>query len=345
MVEEAVRLYVQGLPSYRVLAVLLEPRLGRSVGRITLNRWVDELGGRAKTPLQVSAELRPPGWGGFLGIDGKAIWVRGEENCLLVGVDHPAHDIVNALVCPVENGETFERLVTEVVRDAGYPLRGITSDLGVGFAEAHRDRFAKVPFQACRVHLDRRLDQDVPKAKRSPRAALAAELKERIRETLYAAAEDEALRCYYALSAEWGRFSGLARNDPLASLQRSFGLYMAHHRHPGLPPDNNVTENVNKQLGKKLRLMEGFQTLESAERFSRLLVGCYRFKRFTDSCRVPHNGKAPLELAGVETEATSRPEHGWISARAASPSNQWNACPTTTASAEPSASGRASAVA
>jgi hypothetical protein len=38
VVEEAVRLYVQGLPSYRILAVLLEPRLGRPVGRITLNR-------------------------------------------------------------------------------------------------------------------------------------------------------------------------------------------------------------------------------------------------------------------------------------------------------------------
>ena len=31
VVEEAVRLYIQGLSSYRVLAVMLEQRLGRSV--------------------------------------------------------------------------------------------------------------------------------------------------------------------------------------------------------------------------------------------------------------------------------------------------------------------------
>lgn len=55
-----------------------------------------------------------------------------------------------------------------------------------------------------------------------------------------------------------------------------------------------------KQLGKKLRLMEGFESLASAERFCRLLIGCYRFKRFTDSCRSACNGKAPLELAGVD---------------------------------------------
>lgn len=270
------------------------------MSRFTLNGWVDELGGRAKTPLEVSTELRPSSWGGFLGVDGKAIWVRGEEHCLLVGVDHPTHDAVHGLVLPTESGEGFERLVREAVTEAGYPLRGIASDLGVGFADAWRDHFGGVGFQACRVHLDRRLDQDTPKAKGSPKAALAAELKSRIREILYAETEEEALRLYYALAAEWARFSGIGRNDPLASLQRNWGLYTAHYRRPGLPADNNVTENVNKQLGKKLRLMEGFGSLESAERFSRLLIGCYRFKRFTDSRRKSGDGKAPLEIAGAD---------------------------------------------
>jgi hypothetical protein len=64
--------------------------------------------------------------------------------------------------------------------------------------------------------------------------------------------------------------------------------------------DNNIAENVIKQLGKKLRLMEGFSSLASAERFTRLLVGCYRFKRFTDSRRNGGNGHSPLELAGAQ---------------------------------------------
>ncbi len=40
--------------------------------------------------------------------------------------------------------------------------------------------------------------------------------------------------------------------------------------------------------------------MASAETFSRLLVGCYRFKRITDSCQRNGNGRSPLELAGVE---------------------------------------------
>lgn len=149
---------------------------------------MDELGGRAKTPLEVSAELRPR-WGGFLGVDGKALWVAGEEYVLMIGVDHPTQDLVHALVVPAETGEVFARLVTDAVARAGYPLRGIVTDLGPGFANAHRDHFSRVPFQGCRIHFDRRLDQDIPKAKRSPDAPLRAELKDRIRSVLYAPTE------------------------------------------------------------------------------------------------------------------------------------------------------------
>ena len=63
-----------------------------------MNRWVHRIGASAKTPLEVSAELAPPGWGGVLGIDGKAVWVAGEERCLLVGVDQKSQDVVHALM-------------------------------------------------------------------------------------------------------------------------------------------------------------------------------------------------------------------------------------------------------
>ena len=91
-------------------------------------------------------------------------------------------------------------------------------------------------------------------------------------------------------------------------MERSLGLYLTHHRVEGMPPDANVTENVIKQLAKKLRLMEGFASLESAERFSRLLIGCCRFKRFTDSTRRREgNGKSPLQLAGAAPDELDWP--------------------------------------
>jgi hypothetical protein len=300
VVQEAVRIYVEGLTPYRSLARLLEARLGKPVSARSLNRWVDDIGARAKTPLQVSIELRPR-WGGFLGVDGKVIFIAGVKHWLLVGIDHPSHDLVHHLIASVENGDSYAQLVTEARLDAGYPLLGVVADLGNGFVEAHRDHFGSVPFQACRVHFDRRLNSEIPRLPRSSGAALAGELRDRIRSVLYAPTYAAACDLIYDLHIDRKRYTPVHRHrDPLRSLLRTSGLYMSHHLTPGLPADNNTTENVIKQLNKKLRLMEGFATRESADHFLRLLIGAYRFKRFTDSCRPGANGQAPLAAAGID---------------------------------------------
>jgi transposase-like protein len=181
---EATRLYVEGLSSYRVLSRILTSRYGRSVSAMTLNRWVTQVAAAARTPLEVSAELTAGSssrWGGWLGIDGKAIWVRGEKHAAMVAVDHPSQDVVHALVVPTETGERLARLVTETVAGAGYPLKGLVTDLAPGFRQRIRDYFGDLPHQACRVHADRRLDQYIRKAKADPEAAaLHAHLKARI---------------------------------------------------------------------------------------------------------------------------------------------------------------------
>jgi hypothetical protein len=203
-----VRLYVQGLPSYRTLAALLEPRAGRPVSRVTLNRWVHRIGASAKTPLEVSADLAPPGWGGVLGIDGKAVGVAGEERCLLVGVDQKSQDVVHALMAQGEDGESFERLVREAVTEGGYPLKGVVIDGSPAFLATHAEYFPLLPLQVCRVHASRRLDHNIPKAKRSPGATLRAELKDRVRGVLFAPDDDEAHRRLASvlayLQGSWG---------------------------------------------------------------------------------------------------------------------------------------------
>jgi transposase-like protein len=304
VVVEAVRVCVQGLSSYRTAAVLLSERLGRSISPFTLNGWVDETGSRAMTPVQVSARLAPPDWSGVLGVDGKAIWVAGEERCLLIAVDQGTQDVVHALVVRSEDEASFERIVRETVTVAGYPLKALVIDAAQPFVGSHLKYFARLPMQLCRIHASRRLDWEVRRARRQPDAPLRAELKARLRDVLFASNEPLARERYAALSVDYARYSGLGykRVDPIRAVGRRLDHYLMHHRVPGLPADSNITENVIKQLAKKLRLMEGFSSTASAERFTRLLIGCYRFKRFTSSCRPPHNGRAPLELAGIDLD-------------------------------------------
>ena len=278
---------------------MLEHRLGQSVSRVALNGWVQELGAEAKTPLEVSAELTPR-WGSFLGVDDKAIYIRGAKHCLLIGVDHPTQDLVHALVVESETADCFARLITEARLDASYPLKRSGRRSRARLRPGTPRPFGAVPFQACRVHFDRRLDSNIPKAKWSKKAPLYVELKDRIRAVLFADTYEQARSLVGELVAERKRFKHTGNVDVIHALRRHFDLYMAHHRTPGLPADNNVTENVIKQLNKKLRLMEGFESMESAERYVSLLVGCYRLKRFTDSCRIAENGSSPLELAGAD---------------------------------------------
>jgi hypothetical protein len=302
VVVEAVRVCVQGLSSYRTAAVLLSERLGRSISPFTLNGWVDAAGARAMTPVEVSARLAPPEWGGVLGVDGKAIWVSGEEHCLLIAVDQQTQDVVHALVVRGEDEAGFEQIVRETVTVAGYPLKALVIDAAQPFVGGYLNYFARLPMQLCRIHASRRLDADVRVARRQPDAPLRAELKARLRDVLFAPDAQLARERFAALAADHGRYSGLGhrRVDPVRSIGRRLDHYLMHHHVPGLPADSNITENVVKQLAKKLRLMEGFTTPESAERFTRLLIGCYRFKPFTSSCRAPVNGRAPLELDGID---------------------------------------------
>lgn len=170
-------------------------------------------------------------------------------------MDIKTQDIVHALLLKGETEEGFEQLIREAIL-AGYPLRGLSSDLAPGLVHAHENYFAKVPLQACRIHFGRRLDQVIPKAKGTELAPLYAEVKARIRAVLYAGSEKKARELMDQLLAERARYGQMAYSV-IASLARNFDLYMTHHHHEGFPADNNTTENVIKQLGKKLRLMGG----------------------------------------------------------------------------------------
>jgi len=155
-------------------------------------------------------------------VDGKAVWIAGEDRCLLVGVDQATHDVVHALMADGEDGESFEQLAREAVTKAGYPLQGLVIDGSPPFLAVHRDYFARVPLQICLVQASRRLDHNIAKARRTPDAALRAELKERVRGVLFASSETEARERLDALRHDGARYAGLGRRDTLASLQRLF---------------------------------------------------------------------------------------------------------------------------
>jgi len=284
-------------------------QLGERIGSISarrINGWVQDLGALAATPLEMSTRLTPS-WGGVLGVDGKAIWAAGREGALMVAVDQRTRDVVHALVTSRETTQGFHQAIHEAVAVAGYPLKGLVTDAFQGVTGMWRNYFAAVPLQLCRVHYDRGLDFYLPSGrmnpdKQSPRVALRIELKARLRDVIHARTERDAWQLFAEVRRDQHRYLAAlsGRRNPIRSLEQHWDHFMAHHRTPDLPADNNITENVIKQFARKLRLIEGFGDLSSADCFLRLLVARYRFRRFTDA-KPATNHRSPLELAGVPT--------------------------------------------
>ncbi|PIZ14890.1 hypothetical protein COY51_07025, partial [Candidatus Desantisbacteria bacterium CG_4_10_14_0_8_um_filter_39_17] len=84
-------------------------------------------------------------------------------------------------------------------------------------------------------------------------------------------------------------------------LRLRFPHLIKHFQDSNLRPDNNIIENVIKQLNQKFKKVAGFEKFHTAFNSISLLIMHYRFHKFTCS-RIPgNNGKSPLELAGVDT--------------------------------------------
>jgi len=94
------------------------------------------------------------------------------------------------------------------------------------------------------------------------------------------------------------------RRAVVAFLKRHWEHLMVHHRVAGLPRTTNFVENVNKQLERRFKTIEAFQSSRTAIHYTNLLVAYLRQKPYTD-CRKSRrscNGKSRLEMAGVKTD-------------------------------------------
>lgn len=87
----------------------------------------------------------------------------------------------------------------------------------------------------------------------------------------------------------------------MSFMDRYWDKLMTYHRHPGMPRTNNFAENFNKQVERRMKTIEAFQSPMGAEQYMNLLIAYLRQKPYTD-CRGRRkclNGKSRLEAAGV----------------------------------------------
>jgi len=131
-----------------------------TVSPSSLDRMVQAVGQRCRTPEEMSKELGLDMWRGYLIADDKHIAVRGTTVPWYLGVDKSG-DILHAVVMPERTVGAMVKFF-ETIRDGlHYRLKGLTTDQEVLFSLAYGRTFAGKPHQYCLKHalesLDRRL--------------------------------------------------------------------------------------------------------------------------------------------------------------------------------------------
>jgi hypothetical protein len=329
-------MHVEERMSYRVMAKRIDERFGKRVSPGVLCGMVNEVASHAKGSLAVREEYQPQ-WSGYLLVDDKYLSVRGKSLMSLVAADSRGDAVHSEVLEESEQGR-FTDFLRFIVERLGYPLKGLTTDFDERFGKALETlHLGHVLHQRCIWHgmetvkhlmnhlalrrkyweLKSRLarkqqeaESRKPYSDNSSLERLAdelavvareyqrqSELIERLKEILYDADAQESWQEFHALRRSYGKIYPRV----IAWLEENMDLMLAHQHDPSIPKTNNIAENLNKQLERRFKTIEAFQSIETAWNYQNLIRNYLRFKPYTD-CRGKRricNGKSPLEVCGV----------------------------------------------
>lgn len=312
---EITRMHVEERMSYRVISKRIRERYGIKISKSTVCQMVNEIALRSKGDIAIKREYNPR-WSGYLTIDDKYIRLNGVKKIMLIATDTTG-DIVHAELLELEEQQCFDSFIRFIKERLRYPFKGVTTDLDEMLEKSIvRELGERIPHQKCLKHaMDniaklielvqkrRRLDNVKGCGKCSREEYQVAELEYKEAEAIYRMSK----KLLYGTKEEFTEvYDNLRRYfKSYPKLQEFFTRHLdkllTHQETPKICKTNNIAENVNRQLMRRLKTIESFQRFSTAEAYLNLYKNHLRFKPYTD-CRGKNkrkNGKSPLEVCGV----------------------------------------------
>lgn len=310
---ELVRMHLEERMSYRVISKRIKEQYSLNLSKNTICRLVNEIARLSKGDIKIKEEYHPC-WEGYLTVDDKYFSVGGKKKLILTASDSSGDFIHTEIFKEVEQHgiDEFMRFIKEHLR---YPIKGITTDLDEMLEKSTEKVFGKsMPHQQCLKHALDIVDRiiELKQKRRSYENALKNKttdcLEKKVkyeeaenimglsRAMFYSADEKQSKKILGELKIYQAKYPKL-----IAFFDRSLEKLLTHQKHPLIKKTNNVAENINRQLMRRLKTIESFQKLIYAENYLNLYKNYLRFKPYTD-CRGTHkhkNGKSPLEVCGV----------------------------------------------
>ena len=269
------------------------------ISRNTIFDELNRLGENCKSFKQIAHELKPK-WSGYLLIDGKTIHIKRYKESLLLTADAKTQDISCAGLYDSEDATNYKELLECVKNEIHYPIKGITVDGDPALLNAITSVFPMVPLQLCVVHYTENLDRYFKYYFRGITDGVSRFI-EMVHKMLFATSAAHLNHLYreYLDNLDFFYITGLKKE--VDRFENNFNKLWTHLYHKDMPRTTNIIEGIIRQLSRKIDDTDGFNSHRTAWNSLKLMIMNYRFKKFTCSRIKGHNGKNPLQLAGVDT--------------------------------------------
>jgi transposase-like protein len=240
-----------------------------NVSATAINNWIEKV---AKGIPLIEEGIKEHQWSGMIQFDGKEIRIQGRKKVIMTACDGITGMPINYDLVERENKEGTFAFLNKTKMLYPKEIKGITSDFGKGkcFSWLVEKIFESIPHQICLVHYHRYMWLFIPRTRRSKYFWRNAVLKGLIRNIIGASTRSESLKWLKKLKERKVFFKTKIQMRFYKSVIKNYRLLTAYYDHPELIKTTNVAENINRQIERKLKNMDGFKSEKTMVSFFRI---------------------------------------------------------------------------
>ena len=261
---EILRMYTLGLSTRRV-----EEFFGKFFGEYgfshqtvsTILKQVDsELAEYKRRPLRDDVK--------YLFLDGFYVVIRNafkRRHVVLFAMaeyEDGSREIVSFQAVPSEKGMYWQAFLEDLYRRGleGSKLRLVVVDGAYGLIEAVKTVYGFVPLQVCWIHRQRNV------VKRLKKRSHRKEICEDIKAIFGAYNRKEAIKLIHKFREKWKTLEPKAVEIFLFDIDLSLTFYDLPHAEAKKLKSNNIIERMNREMRRRVRLVDSFRNEKSCER-------------------------------------------------------------------------------
>ena len=320
--EQIVRMHIEERMSFRVMSKRLKERFAVKISAGYLCKVFNETISKVKSSMQIKGQCQPQ-WEGYLIVDDKMINIKVDKKLSLIAKDRSG-DIVHEELLDYIQQDRYDDFLRFIKLRLNYQFKSITTDLDPMLAKAIKtvlpegcphqlclkhtldNIYRIVKYQTLKVKLNKlereaqikqwKLSEDIQQELIKLRGEIE-QIDKMIKQTKQFLWNKDRKKSEALLKIIIENYAK-KYPDVIDLLTKNKEGLLKHQLDKKIPKTNNDAENTNRQIKRRLKTIEAFQSQKNAENYLIIICNHLRMKPYTDcrGARKYRNGYSPLQL-------------------------------------------------